>query len=71
MKNILKEFQSKTDITIETDDSLITYIKEFFKSNNTELISIDTQGDQVNLALRVILESDEETLQNKRQEAKQ
>ena len=36
MKNILKEFQSKTDITIETDDSLITYIKEFFKSNNTE-----------------------------------
>lgn len=69
-KDVIKEWV--LDINKIIDDPLIQFIKEYFeKKDNIQLIGIDTQGDQVVLALCANDTSEEENQQYKREEAKQ
>lgn len=72
MKRIFNEVASQTNIDKENDDALIAYIKDYFnKKDNVELVMLETQGDEVTMAIRAKLDTDEESNQYKREEGKQ
>lgn len=70
-KQLIKEIQASTDIDKISEDPLISSIKEILSKKDTEVVTLETQGDQVYMALRAKIDSEETNEGQIRQEGKQ
>jgi len=70
-KTLIKEIQASIDIDRISKDPLVLSIEEILLKKKIELVTLETQGDQVYLALRSKINSEETNESQIRQEGKQ